>query len=116
MKVETIRIIEIVPKRHAFKARSYNSAELKNWVDFGSVRKDFSYSFFWQRTSLGEQGAFHLLYTKYPAIAITIINNTIFFINYSPNLILHAFSPSQRMIHRFYLFVAQFPLVGYLQI
>jgi hypothetical protein len=90
MKVETIRIIEIVPKRHAFKARSYNSAELKNWVDFGSVRKDFSYSFFWQRTSLGEQGAFHLLYTKYPTIAITIINNTIFFINYSPNLILHA--------------------------
>jgi hypothetical protein len=90
MKVETIRIIDIIPKRHAFKARFYNSAELKNWVDFGSVQKDFSYSFFWQRTSFGEQGVFNLLYTKYPAIAITIINNTIFFINYSPNLILQA--------------------------
>jgi hypothetical protein len=42
MKVDIIRCIEIVPKRHAFKARSYNNAELKNWVDFGSVRKDFS--------------------------------------------------------------------------
>lgn len=42
MTVDIIRCIEIVPKRHAFKARSYNSAELKNWVDFGSVRKNFS--------------------------------------------------------------------------
>jgi len=45
MTVDIIRCIEIVPKRHAFKARSYNNAELKNWVDFGSVRKDFSYLF-----------------------------------------------------------------------
>lgn len=37
--------IEFVPKRHAFKARFYNSAELIKWVDFGSVRKDFSYLF-----------------------------------------------------------------------
>ena len=42
MTVEIIKCIEIVPKRHAFKARSYNSAELKNGVDFGSVRKNFS--------------------------------------------------------------------------
>jgi hypothetical protein len=45
MTVDIIRCIEIVPKRHAFKARSYNNAELKNWVDFGSVRKDFNYLF-----------------------------------------------------------------------
>jgi hypothetical protein len=44
MTVEIIKCIEIVPKRHAFKTRSYNSAELKNWVDFGSVRKNFCYS------------------------------------------------------------------------
>ena len=45
MTVDIIRCIEIVPKRHAFKARFYNNAELKNWVDFGSVRKDFNYLF-----------------------------------------------------------------------
>lgn len=44
MTVEIIKCIEIVPKRHAFKARSYNNAELKNWIDFGSIRKDFCYS------------------------------------------------------------------------
>nr|WP_232356429.1 MULTISPECIES: hypothetical protein [Gilliamella] len=45
MSIELIKSIELVPKRHAFKARSYNNAELKNWVDFGSVRKDFNYLF-----------------------------------------------------------------------
>ena len=44
MSIELIKSIELVPKRNAFKARSYNNAELKKWVDFGSVRKDFSYS------------------------------------------------------------------------
>lgn len=43
MTVKLTRCIEFVPKRHAFKARFYNSVELKNWIDFGSVRKDFSY-------------------------------------------------------------------------
>lgn len=43
MTIKLTRCIEFVPKRHAFKARFYNSVELKNWVDFGSVRKDFSY-------------------------------------------------------------------------
>ncbi len=45
MSIELIKSIKLVPKRHAFKARSYNNAELKNWVDFGSVRKDFNYLF-----------------------------------------------------------------------
>lgn len=45
MSIELIKSIELVPKRNAFKARSYNNAVLKKWVDFGSVRKDFSYLF-----------------------------------------------------------------------
>lgn len=45
MTIKLTRCIEFVPKRHAFKARFYNSAELIKWVDFGSVRKDFSYLF-----------------------------------------------------------------------
>lgn len=43
MTVKLTRCIEFVPKRHAFKARFYNSAKLIKWVDFGSVRKDFNY-------------------------------------------------------------------------
>ena len=45
MSIELIKSIKLVPKRHAFKARSYNNAELKNWVDFGSVREHFNYLF-----------------------------------------------------------------------
>lgn len=45
MSIELIKSIELVPKRNAFKARSYNNAVLKKWVDSGSVRKDFSYLF-----------------------------------------------------------------------
>lgn len=45
MTIKLTRCIEIVPKRHAFKARFYNSVELKNWVDFGSVRGNFNYLF-----------------------------------------------------------------------
>lgn len=89
MTIKLTRCIEIVPKRHAFKARSYNNAELKKWVDFGSVRKDFNYSLCWHNLSFGAHGAFKLTYTAYPAMAIIIINNT-FFINYLPNLILQA--------------------------
>ena len=43
MSIELIKSIELVPKRNAFKARSYNNAELKKWVDFGSVREHFNY-------------------------------------------------------------------------
>ena len=42
MTVKLTRCIEFVPKRHAFKARFYNSVELKNWIDFGSVRGNFT--------------------------------------------------------------------------
>ena len=45
MSIELIKSIELVPKRNAFKARSYNNAELKKWVDFGSVREHFNYLF-----------------------------------------------------------------------
>lgn len=45
MTVKLTRCIEIVPKRHAFKARFYNSVELIKWVDFGSVRGNFNYLF-----------------------------------------------------------------------
>ena len=90
MTVQLTRCIEIVPKRHAFKARFYNSAELKNWVDFGGVRGNFSYSLFLHSTSFGSQGAFNLSYSKYPEMAITIIINITFFINYFPILILQA--------------------------
>ncbi len=45
MSIELIKSIELVPKRNAFKARSYNNAVLKKWVDFGSVREHFSYAF-----------------------------------------------------------------------
>lgn len=45
MTVKLTRCIEFVPKRHAFKARFYNSVELKNWIDFGSVRGNFNYLF-----------------------------------------------------------------------
>lgn len=45
MTIKLTRCIEIVPKRHAFKARFYNSVELKNWIDFGSVRGNFNYLF-----------------------------------------------------------------------
>lgn len=44
MSIELIKSIELVPKRNAFKARSYNNAGLKKWVDFGSVREHFNYS------------------------------------------------------------------------
>ena len=44
MSTELIKSIELVPKRNAFKARSYNNAGLKKWVDFGSVREHFNYS------------------------------------------------------------------------
>ena len=37
MSIELIKSIELLPKRNAFKARSYNNAGLKKWVDFGSV-------------------------------------------------------------------------------
>ena len=90
MTIKLTRCIEIVPKRHAFKARFYNSAELKNWVDFGSVRGNFSYSLFLHSKSFCSQGALNLSYTKYPAMAIAIIINITFFINYFPNLILQA--------------------------
>ena len=43
MSIELIKSIELVPKRNAFKARSYNNAVLKTWVDFGSVREHFNY-------------------------------------------------------------------------
>ena len=33
MSIELIKSIELVPKRNAFKARSYNNAGLKTWVD-----------------------------------------------------------------------------------
>jgi hypothetical protein len=93
MTVEIIKCIEIVPKRHAFKTRSYNSAELKNWVDFGSVRKDFSYSLLseLQIKSFGLHcdDFVNTLYAIY-TITTNAIIPTIFFINYSPNLILHA--------------------------
>ena len=42
MTVKLTRCIEFVPKRHAFKALFYNSAELIKWVDFGSVRGNFT--------------------------------------------------------------------------
>ena len=45
MSIELIKSIKLVPKRNAFKARSYNNVGLKKWVDFGSVRKDFNYLF-----------------------------------------------------------------------
>ena len=45
MSIELIKSIELVPKRNAFKARSYNNAELKKWVDFGSVQEHFNYLF-----------------------------------------------------------------------
>ena len=90
MTVKLTRCIEIVPKRHAFKARFYNSVELINLVDFGSVRGNFSYSLFLHSKSFVAQGALNLSYAKYPAMAITIIINITFFINYFPNLILQA--------------------------
>lgn len=90
MTVKLTRCIEIVPKRHAFKARFYNSVEFIKWVDFGSVRKDFNYSLFLHSKSFVEQGALNLSYAIYPTIAITIIINITFFINYFPNLILQA--------------------------
>ena len=90
MTIKLTRCIEFVPKRHAFKARFYNSAEFKNWVDFGSVRGNFSYSLLLHSKSFCSQGALNLSYTKYPAMAIAIIINITFFINYFPNLILQA--------------------------
>jgi hypothetical protein len=143
MTVEIIKCIEIVPKRHAFKARSYNSAELKNWVDFGSVRKDFSYSLLseLQIKSFGLHcdDFVNTLYAIY-TITTNAIIPTIFFINYSPNLILQAVftqpendspsflacwlicsskSSSKRrfflvLFERSYLFFSFFSCIGYL--
>lgn len=44
MSIELIKSIELVPKRNAFKAPSYNNVGLKKWVDFGNVREHFNYS------------------------------------------------------------------------
>jgi len=90
MSIELIKSIKFVPKRNAFKARSYNNAGLKKWVDFGSVREHFNYSLCRHNLSFVSQGELNLSYTKYAAMANNITANIAFFINYFPNLILQA--------------------------
>lgn len=90
MSIELIKSIKLVPKRNAFKARSYNNVGLKKWVDFGSVQEHFNYSLCRHNLSFVSQGELNLSYTKYAAMANTITANIAFFINYFPNLILQA--------------------------
>ncbi len=39
MSIELIKSIELLPKRNAFKARSYNNAGLKKWVDLEAFER-----------------------------------------------------------------------------